>query len=255
MITYRGPRSELLALARALAAGVAGAGPDLGGVVGAALTPAGVALLAKVRDAFLAKSRGGAGDDGVTWPKLSPRTLAYSRKPPGAAERGRMGLGGKRVRGLLSPAEDRKWRAVYAHTLAHLRARNVGNAEALAAARAWAVLKAAGAQTKIAALGNRPADVLRDRGRLLRSLEPGTEHSPRPAEQVFEVGGGRLAVGSAVPYAGRHQEGDPGRGLPARKLWPDGPELPPAWEEAVGEALARGYSAALARLVTTRARA
>jgi hypothetical protein len=96
-------------------------------------------------------------------------------------------------------------------------------------------------------------DILRDTGVLLNSLSPGElggaagsiTYSPPSADggeaQVFKLFESGVIVGTTVPYARDHQEGDPARNLPPRPFLPTH-GIPPAWlanwEEAGGLAIA-----------------
>tara|TARA_R110002020_G_scaffold62712_4_gene167503 strand:+ start:1050 stop:1652 length:603 start_codon:yes stop_codon:yes gene_type:complete len=67
---------------------------------------------------------------------------------------------------------------------------------------------------KIAATGKVP--ILIDTGRLYNSLRPGTvvggSYSKKTVDQIFEIKGGEVALGSKVPYAEMQHK--------ARPLWP-----------------------------------
>lgn len=244
-LVFKGTRAELAARLRGLTAALSGRGPDADGVADAVLLRGAVALLSQVQTAFIAKARGGTGSDGIKWPPLKRATVAGRRTS--RAELKSLGIKGKRTRGLLTPAQDKRWRAIFASTLAKLRARGTGGAEALAAQTAWAVLKSEGAKTKLDVLGGRAVQILTDTGRLLASLSPGIEGDPpaRRAGQILDVGPGKITVGTNVEYAERHHRGDPSKGLPARPLWPE--TLPDAWLAAVNMAIVRGLLKAVER--------
>jgi hypothetical protein len=248
MLTFRGPRSELVARLRELAAALAGHAPDPHGVVAPVLTRGAIALLSQIQTAFLAKARGGVGSDGIKWAPLKRATIAA--RPIARGEKKALGVGGKRVRGLLTPAEDKRWRKIFGQKMAQLRARGLDGPEAMgiAARVAWAALKAAGAKTRLEVLGGRTVEILRDTGALLQSLTPGYEETPSGAEdQVLDVRPGRITVGTKVPYAIAHHRGNPAKKLPARPLWPE--TLPESWQEAVNAALLRGILRAVNQIV------
>lgn len=244
-VTWNGTREELHALLGRLPAVLSGRAPDPLGLARGLQLRLGVALLSKVQQAFLIKSRGGTGDDGITWPPLKRATVAQRRAT--AAERRAAGATGRRVRGLLTPAQDRRWRRIFATRRARFEAQGLGPgaASARAAQAAWAVLKAEGALTRLAAFGGRQVDTLRDTGELFRSFSPGVEDRPSGAEgQVFEVRPGAVTVGTnKKPW---HHAGVPGR-LPARPFWPD--VLPDAWWRHLLGVYARGLARAVARAV------
>ena len=250
---FRGSRAELVARLRELARALAGTGPDTHDVAGPVLTRGAISLLSQIQSAFIAKARGGVGSDGIKWAPLSRKTIAARRTTPGELKS--LGIKGKRVRGLLTPAEDKRWRGIFASTLARLRARGIegGAAMAIAAKTAWAVLKASGAKTKLEVLGGRTVEILRSTSRLLNSLTPGYESTPSGAEdQIFQAEPGRIVVGTSVEYALKHHKGDPSKNLPARPLWPD--EMPEIWWAAVNAALLRGIVRAVQELVTAGGR-
>ena len=248
--TYRGTRADFGRLMGALARALTGRGPDPLAAVGPILTRGAVVLLSKIQLAFIAKARGGVGDDGVKWKPLSPATIA--RRQTNKAELKRPGIGGGRGLGTLTDAQRKQWRQVYTKTLAGLRARGIKGAEPRAQAIAWGVLGRAGAKTKRQTLAGRSVEILRDTGALLQSLTPGYETSPaRPLGQVFVAVPGIVTVGTNVkPW---HHAGN--KRLPARPLWPVGGNLPTAWWDAIAAGLARGIAVAVASASTRRAKA
>jgi hypothetical protein len=244
-VDFRGTLPDLLRMLNTLPALFAGEIADVNGVARSLQMRGGVTLLSKVQQAFIVKSRGGVGDDGIAWPPLKRSTIANRRTT--AAERKAAGVSGKRVRGLLTPAQDKRWRQIYGTRLARLRlTMGEGAAKARAAQIAWAILKSEGAKTKLDLFGGRKVDTLRDTGRLLRSLSPGVEDRPSGApEQIFNVGGrGLVVVGTNVPYAGAHQNGVPGR-IPKRLIWPENGEIPEPWGQAIVDSLAGGVARAI----------
>lgn len=245
-VPFRGTRAELVARVRDVIAALAGIGPDPHQVAAPVLTRGGVALLSQIQSAFIAKARGGVGSDGIKWAPLKRATIAARRASK--TELRKLGASGQRTRGLLTPEQDRKWRAVFASTLARLRARGTDGAAAIAAAKAWGVLKAEGAKTRLEVLGGRQVEILRDTSRLFRSLSPGVreDQAPKAEGQVFEAVPGRITVGTSVEYALAHHRGNPSRNLPARPLWPGA--LPDAWAAAVNRALVRGILDAVAHV-------
>lgn len=237
--SFRGTREELRAALRALPAVLAGKGPDPHNIRAGLLLRLGTVLLGQVQSDFLAKSRGGVGDDGIRWQPLKRETVARRRTT--AAERKALGVGGKRVRGLLTPAQDKRWRLIFARQKALLVARfglGGGAASARAAQMAWATLKAEGARTKLAVLGGRNVEIGRDTSTLFRSL-------------AFAIRSGSVTVGTKVPYATAFHYGRPGR-QPARNLWPTDGSLPQPWAEALSRAFARGLEAALKLILVSR---
>lgn len=248
-ITFRGSRADLTNLLASIPKALAGTS-DPHQIARGIQLRSGVALLSKIQQAFVVKSRGGTGEDGIKWKPLKRETIAQRRIGKGdLAGIGIKGTKAKgRVRGLLTPDQDRRWRQIFASRLAAFRENMDEKSAAAAAARiAWAVLKREGAVTKLALLGNRQVDILRDTGELFRSLNPGVEDRPSGADgQVFQVPPGRVIVGSNKKTW--HHAGIPGK-LPARPLWPPDGKLPPPWTVAVCKAIERGIVRAIVLLV------
>jgi hypothetical protein len=253
METFRGSREELTAVLQLVPAMVAGRVPDRFGIARRLQLRVGVALLSQVQQDFVRKARGGPGRDGITWKPLKRETIAQRRTT--AAERRNLGIGGERVRGLLTPAEDARWKAIFRSVISRLREDGVGEREAAsrAAQSAWGILKSQGAKTKLATLGGRSVEILRDTGELFRSLSPGVEDRPSNADgQVFRVPTGRVIVGTNKKTW--HHRGIPGR-LPSRPLWPLNDAIPQAWWPAIQTATMRGLQVAIAEVLRNGARA
>ncbi len=212
-----------------------------------------------VAEDFDKLGRGEPGADGRRWPRNTPEYLAYGKGPASSrrgtgtmpmnllggppAHGGR--LGRDRGMGDLTAQQLRLWWGFYGpRKAALLRAgKSLKEAKSLAAAHAWTKIKALGASTKISRLGNRPDQVLVDRGTLRRSLQPGelvisgegADYRPATGDQIFEESTGSMVVGSKSKYAKWHHEGK--KRLPKRSLWPQ--ELPDTWwQSIVGAAVA-----------------
>lgn len=224
----------MLKLLRALA-GQGDFAPDL--VRGIQLR-VGMVLLSLVAGDFVRKSRGGVGTDGVSWPPLKPETIA--RRRTSAAERKSLGITGRRERGLLTMSENKEWRKIFATRKAWLIGKfglSEEAASAKAAQIAWNHLKGMGAKTKLAVLGGRVVEQLRDTGRLFQSLSPGLGG----ADQILRAGPGSVTVGTNVSYAARVHK--------RRPLWPVGGKLPEAYTRPLLDALKRGVMEAVTILV------
>ena len=208
------------------------------------LTRMGVALLSQVQQDFVTKSKGGTGRDGIKWKPLAPATIAQRRTT--ATERKALGITGKRERGLLTPAQNQRWRNIFGTRVRWLMAHGLsyGEAAGKAASMAWAILKREGAMTKLAVLGGRNVQILRDTGLLFRSFSPGkgeTKYAGADADQqVFETAYPAVTVGTKVKYASRQHA--------ARPFWPQA--IPPEWWAAVAKAAARGIRLLVQEIAT-----
>lgn len=240
-VYFSGSREELRRIIALVPAMASGRVPDANGIAQAIQARGGVALLSKIQQAFLVKSRGGTDECGIKWPPLKRETIAQRRTT--AAERKQLDIGGRRLRGLLTPDQDRQWRGIYAGRL------RKGDTPAEAATLAWGVLKKQGAKTKLEVLGGRQVDILRDTGLMFKSLSPGVADRPSGAQfQVFEMKPGEITVGTnRYPW---HHLGIPGR-LPARNLWPTDGRLPDSWWKAIAGAMSRGVVQAMIYMISS----
>lgn len=258
-IAFNGARYEASRLIRALLASLSGnARVEAARGVFLAI---GVATLTEIHQDFIVKARGGVGADGTKWQRLSPKTLAYSRRfGPGeqAKLKREAGLGrGHRFApgtntGLLSAAELKQWRQIYASRLAKFAATMpLSEAKAKAAAIAWATMKQRGAKTKLEVYGNREHEVLRDTGVLANSLSVGMisgDEYQRPSsdggdQQVFKLLENGVIVGTNVKYARAHHEGL--NGLPKRPILPADNAIPQAWLDRIVDAGMRALATAI----------
>ena len=227
-------RSLVAGLVAALAGHASGPRPDL--VAGVKMRLARV-LLSLIQEAYIEKSRGGTGSDGVTWDALKPETIAA--RSTGAGElTGLTRRGAHAGRPFLTMAEDQRWKMIFATTRARLIGK-YGLSEADAGARAgqaaWATLKREGGKTRLQVLGSRTVDIGRNSGELLKSL---TVDSGSDA-QILRIDEAGFAVGSALPYAGHFHA--------KRPLWSD--QLPASWgKELAAEAGAAVLDAVAAAL-------
>jgi hypothetical protein len=207
-------------------------------------------LLSRVRLDFETKSRGGVGDDGIKWKPLKRETIAQRRI--GKGDLASIGIkgGGKpkgRVRGLLTAAQDKLWRGIFAREKARLQAKfglDEASASARAASKAWAILKQQGAKTKLEVLGGRQVDILRDTGELLGSLNSGIHDSADG--RIMEGVPGRVTVGTNKKTW--HHFGT--RKLPARPLWPLDGNIPESWWNAMLTQYSQGIAEAVAMIVS-----
>lgn len=227
---FRGTREELMAVLHAVPGILAGKIPVPSHIIQSFYTRIGVALLSQIQQDFLAKSRGAVGRDGIKWKPLSPQTIAA--RPVTAGERKALGIKNG-PRGMLTPAENTRWKAIYAANLARMAAKGLADAKSRAAQMAWAILKSQGAKTKLAVLGSRQVDMGRDTGAMFRSLTPGQEDRASGAEdQVFELLPGGVRVGSNVPHFEHFHK--------VRPVWPLDGTVPEAWWPGIEAAIERG---------------
>lgn len=251
-VTYfRGGRAEARRVINAFVGMLTGRIPDQGGLARSVFLVLGFAALSDIAGDFVRKARGQVGEDGVQWPRLSPKTLAYSRRfgkgeqaelkrAAGLGTANRFGIG--QNTGLLTKAQQKRWKKLYAQALAWLAQReSLDEAKAHAAAIAWNKLKQEGAKTKLEVYGHRPHEVLRDTGVLLNSLSPGRldggsslSYTPPTgdggSDQIFASLSNGIIVGTNVPYASAHQNGNASKGIPARPFLPTG-AVPGVWLE------------------------
>lgn len=158
-------------------------------------------IMARVNISFWARAKGGTDDLGNKWKPLAPSTHAY--KPLSPMEKGDYKLNGKRERGLLTPAQNRKWSRIFAIQLRRL-SRKMGETEAKkeAAKRAWTILIQEGAETKIG-LG-RITDINIRTGALVAATAPGKVANNRyypPKNQLITVKPrGGIKINFSLPY-------------------------------------------------------
>ncbi len=250
-IYFRGTRPELMQVFKDIVGSVTGASSRYASEARQIFIVVGLAALSDVKADYVRKARGEVGEDGVKWPPLSPKTLAYGRRAPKA---GGFAPGGND--GMLTQQQLTRWRKLYGGALARLAmSMDIETAKRIAAARAWKILKDEGAQTKLAAYASRPHEILRDTGVLLNSLSPGmlgtdgvnlTVTPPRGDGgdmQVFDLQPDGVIVGTNVPYAATHQNGDRKRNIPARPFIPR--IIPDKWQERWTGSVLPALSAAI----------
>lgn len=206
-----------------------------GPIADAMMTRAGMALLGRIKQAFIAKARGGTDEAGDRWKPLKKETIAYSRrhrKKEGNPQDSRVFSQAKSKPWIprsnkrakygpsyaLTKRQNERWWEVYRRQLAIYKG-NRGHAAAVA----WIILKGEGATTLMEQYGNMQVDILRDTGLLLNSISPGVASPNR----VFRVGLGEVIVGTNRKWAKLHHEG--GKRVPQRRLWPEVNRWPQSW--------------------------
>jgi len=243
-VTFRGSRDDLYRLLRGLPAALAGKAPDPQQLARSLQLRLGVALLSKVQQAFVIKSRGGVGEDGILWKPLAISTVAGRRE---TAQDKRLSSGLRARSPTLTDTERKAIEKDIRRRTADLMARfglSKSQAKGLARAAAEASYRRTGAiAARQTMLGNRPVDILRDTGELFRSFSPGVEDRPSGAEgQIFQIVPGSVIIGTnKKPW---HHQGVPGK-LPARPFWPPGGQLPDAWWDYLLGVYLRGLLKAL----------
>lgn len=200
---------------------------------------------AKIYEAYIVKSEGGTDELGNKWKPLSPSTIA--QRPISRGELSLLGLSKKqtgvsikdRTRGLLTPDENRAWKAIYSSRLRRLLVEYPEPvAKQIAAKLAWGFVKKRGALLKKDVLGSRDVLILRVTDTLLKSLKPteGTTGDYRPRKyQIYNIKSGSLELGSDVPYAKYHKNVRP--------------PVPDNWREWGAEAREAGLLAAVEHLI------
>lgn len=237
-LVFRGSPADLRARLREAVAALAGRAPDPSGEVAVLLRALGVQALSLVKQAYVEKARGGTAEDGITWDKLSRRYVAYGRTHPGLnSKRGKAAAKGRASRPLLTTAQDKTWRGIFASTYRRLRARGSSDEEArkTAAATAWSVVKAQGGKTILGQYGDAPAEIGRNNDTLFNSLSPGDPNN------CLDASAGAVTIGSNVEYAEHFAV--------RRPLWHDnGDDWPEAWKQRLGETLGDALQGVLRRL-------
>jgi hypothetical protein len=222
-VEFSGTKEDLLRLLRDLPHAMAGRASTARGaeIARQVAEVVGVEALSIVKEAYVAKSRHGADEAGLSWQPLSPYTVAYKRRHPKLAARRKYAAKAGRVRRpLLSAAQDRAWRRIFAAAVARSK-----KPPAEAARIAWAAVKAMGGKTVLEEYGSSPHEIGRDTGRLLASLGP---ESP---EAVLKARPGSFFVGTNVEYA---------RDFARRR-----PIFPPVWAQPWKKRLAQAVIDAL----------
>ena len=227
-LTLEVSRDDVAQAVRLVVDSMTGEGGEARYYADAAYAGMAVEFFSLVKGAFVVKARGGTDEAGISWPPLSKKYLAYGRGPKSSRRVG--GHSPQGGDGALTKAQVDKWWVYYRQALAWLATTEpIKAAKGHAAAIAWSKIKKEGGRTKLMVLGNRPHEILRDRGILLNSLTPGFASGDRyigTEHQIYRTRPGEITVGTNVPYANAHHEGI---GVPKRQLWPDADKIPDSW--------------------------
>ena len=245
--------SELKRVLRDFPAIIAGTKQDIRGIRKAYWSGFANSMFHDIQVAFDLKSNLQADELGDTWPDLSPITKAYSRpaRQGDLTEAEKRNLRNYRTKGLLDAQQTKVWRGFFNRMrLKLLREGSPPNiATNIAAVQAWAFIKSQGAVTKMDRLGFRKLQVLKDFKKLYKSLSQGTfngyEYKPPNTKQIFKVTRTGLEIGTRDPKATHHHHGNPKRGLPQRRLWPENIGV---WTSRASKA---GNQAAINQLIRT----
>lgn len=249
-ITFTGSRMEARRVIRRFVGMLTGMEPDHGRLARGVFLVMGLTVLSDIQLDFLRKSRGGVGEDGVKWKPLSKEYLAYGRrfgrgekaalkKSAGLGRANSRGVGGNQ--GLLTAAQQKRWKQIYAQSLAWMAARySLDQAKAMAAGHAWNVIKKEGAKTMLEVYGSRQVEMLRDTGVLFNSLSPGHlsgngDYTPGGDNQIMEAIANGVRVGTSVPYAAAQNK--------QRPFLPE--QLPSAWQDRLDRATVAAITRAL----------
>jgi hypothetical protein len=171
-----------------------------------ALERCATAILVRIYDAFLVKSRGGTDDAGDRWAPLTPSTVAARLRKAGIKPN-------KRSKRPVAKSE---------------------NDSSPAVRRARAVIKG---QSRPPRYDKRDAGllILNETGALLDSLSPFSD-SPH---KVVRVDRGQVSIGTNRPGAMAHHHGVPGK-LPQRRLWPSPDNWPAHWWRDILDEVVQG---------------
>lgn len=183
------------------------------------LTNCGLAILERIREAFLVKSAGGTDDAGDRWAPLKPSTIAYSRSGRTRTESKRSSQPSQ----ALNSRQQTRWWSLYRQGLAIYK-----GDKAIAAKRAWAILKSEGATTIVQKYGTRRVDILYKTGGLFNSITSKVTAS------------GEIIISSDHPAAAAHHHGARNKGIPQRRLWPDPRNWPSSWWQDILDVIREG---------------
>lgn len=245
VVHVRASRQRVLDYLRSLPSVLSGKTADSDGLTRGPALAFTHAVLTDLRKDYLLKAHGGAGEDGVTWPALSPITVAMRKQERPAADVLTAQQSTRERRG----AQQQNRQRVYNREKKRLE--KLGLAENLAAQQA----KRKAQYARLPRLtGNVP--ILIDTGRLLAANSPGmlggtgltVTYQPvvssvsEAGDQRVDVMPGTITIVCAVPYGYFHQEG---HGVSERAFQPKN-GLPQKWMDAATDAFAENLAAGLA---------
>lgn len=205
-IHVRASRESVRAAIHSLPQGVVA---DAGAAKEQALEDAGIAILARIHEAFITKSKGGTDDAGDRWAPLSPVTLAIRQRKYGS-----------------SPVPSRKRKA------GGQRYDDVPPARR----RLQNIIKGKGRTPTRNRYDGLRRDILVDTGALLDSLSPWSD-SP---DKIFKITASGVTLGTKRKGAMDHHTGNPERNLPQRRLWPQPHTWPDSWWQDIKDEVVQG---------------
>ncbi len=263
-IRWTGTRHELIDKLRTIPKVLSGQLPDPGGVVEGLLLRIGMVLLGKIQEAYITASEGRVNKLGIQWKPLSIVTLLLRR----TGQTGSKGLAKLKTRiAGMTIRNQRRIKELYRQQLLILHnldpyslthkthARNIlekkRRAGLITPTRYNELRKVLDSRLKpqsieAFALAQATALILRDTGRMLNSLGPGTASADRIARAVP----GAVIVGTNVTYFKYHQSSAPrikkkdgSDKLPRRQVLPDATHpIPQDWWEAMTAECAKGIA-------------
>lgn len=167
-------------------------------------------LLHRIHSAFIQKSNGGTGDDGISWEPITQETAKRRAKKKTMAPK------------FKDTEFYDKWREVFSKVKFNLIRNGLGEAEAeqQAGRLAWAAVKNEGYERQVSPADNR---ILVESGELMDSLKPNSDFTQRPTgpATVFNVSPGLVEVGTTEkPF--HHRK---------RPFWPE--TIPDVWMDDI----------------------
>lgn len=180
-------------------------------------------LFEQIYQGYIRKSQGRADSRGEVWEDLAVTTKAYKKQK---ARKSHLSPNQKRklrntnTIGLLTPNQHKEWKKIFGttyHKAKKVRDKNIQlrkrdlrtdeDLKAMAAAKAWEIIKDKGGETLIGTLGNADIDIMVETGTLLKSLRPGKfskvkyKYIKGDRNQVHRIQDGVLEIGTKVPHA------------------------------------------------------
>jgi hypothetical protein len=214
----------------------------------------GYSILSSVYQNLQLLSAGDEGEGGIRWQPLNDKYVVYKRLTylnqifAGKTSPGGYPKEAHKRRGLVDADLMVMWKKFFRARMEEFEA-GVSQysyliskeAKKIFARQGWAAIKKFGATSMIETYRNKQVPIMQKTGAGFRSLEPAAlvdygvraVYRKRP-NQVFEIEGDRVSVGTSVGYMVRHHTGMLRSGI-QRRLWPE--TFPATW---LSRALERG---------------